>query len=542
MIPRASPRLGVRLVSGRRAAAVSRIVGVAAVHRWVVGLALVLWGCRETPPMCQADACRSEVQVTAEVWRFGYNNQADVLFVVDDSAGGPLGGALVEYLPRFMEPILGFSQPVDLHVGVITADLGAGGFAPPSCPRPRGDQGALQNRPGGATCGAASLLEPADRFLRLDECWEGFEEKSFAGTLGDAFGCYAAVPAVGCFVAQPLAALRAALEGCGSAAGCAQPLNEGFLRRDAYLQVVIITGQDDCSLPAGSTLFDPSRADLGPLTPYRCFEHEPQLTPVEGFAAFLKGLKPADPRMVYVSVIAGPPDPVVVGVDADGNPALQSSCTGGMAQGTPGIRLARFIGQFDADRAGYVSICAADLKEALAQAFTELAWILGVACLYAPPSDREPEVDGLQLDAAAAACRWVRADETWVEECETLPACDPPVCEPTLENGDCAAARHAIPDGAPGCWYVWRDEPACPLIDTYAPIRERHRVGSGYRFEVDWGGTATCAEHLPPLGTRVELQYVSCGADPAEDVYDCSPGCASLWPRCCPTPAPGCFP
>jgi hypothetical protein len=454
------------------------------------GLALLLTGCQATPPACAGAGCQPS-QVTTGIFAFGYNNKADILFVMDDSAGGPLAGALVQYLPQFVAPLEQMWPPANLHVGVVTADLGAAG----------------------------ALVQ--GRFLLIDQCREGYEEKNFDGTLGEAFGAYAAVPPTGSARVEPLAALRAALEG-----------NVGFLRPDAYLLVVVIAGQDDCSGPT----------DVGAPTPYGCYEHAAELTPIEELATFLKGIKPADPRMVYVSVIAGPPSPVVVGMDADGNPALEPSCTGGMAQGTPGLRLARFVGQFDDDRGSFLSICGNDLAYAVAKAVEGGEEMYARQCLGAPLSDREPEVDGLQPDAVVEACFWIDS-EAGQRECQAVPPCSPVVCEPTTENnGDCSAQRHDVPAGALGCWYLWRDDPACPMSDPTEPVDEQHQVGAGYRFDVDWGSTATCPWRLPPSGTYVYVHYVSCGAEPSAGSYDCSPGCAAYWPRCCPTPTPGCFP
>jgi hypothetical protein len=457
---------------------------------WVVGLALLM-GCRSPEPLCQGVACQPG-QVTNDVYPYNLSNKVDILFVVDSSTRGPLAGALTGYLPQFMAPLERLSPPANLRVGVITADMGAGG----------------------------ALAQ--GRFLLIDQCWEGYKEKNFTGTLGEAFGEYAAVPATGSARVQPLASLRAALAG-----------SEGFLRPDAYLLVVVIAGQDDCSGPT----------DLDPPTPYGCYAHPAELTPIEEFVTSVKGLKPADPRLVYISVVAGPPEPVVVGADADGNPALEPSCTGGLAQGTPGIRLARFISQFDDDRGSYVSLCGDDLAGAVDKAFgSQLNTMLSGQCLAAPPSDEEPEIDGLQPEVAVEACSWVDW-EAGLEECQVLPACDPVVCAPTTaDHGECSMVQHDVPAGTLGCWYLWRDEPACPPVDTYSSINEQHRVGSGYRFRVDWGGSATCLEPLPPPGTYVYVQYASCGANPAAGFYDCSPGCASYWPRCCPTATPGCFP
>jgi len=68
--------------------------------------------------------------------------------------------------------------------------------------------------------------------------------------------------------------VRAALDGCDTT--CKQPANVNFMRKDAYLAVIILTDEDDCSAPTNSTLFDPTQttlaSELGPLTSYRCFQ------------------------------------------------------------------------------------------------------------------------------------------------------------------------------------------------------------------------------------------------------------------------------
>jgi hypothetical protein len=55
----------------------------------------------------------------------------------------------------------------------------------------------------------------------------------------------------------------------------------------------------------------------------------------------------------------------------------------------------------------------------------------------------------------------------------------------------------AASDRTRACWYLVPDAAMCP-----AP-------SGGAYFEVDWGGSATCGERLPPPGARVTLQYVS---------------------------------
>jgi hypothetical protein len=42
-------------------------------------------------------------------------------------------------------------------------------------------------------------------------------------------------------------------------------------------------------------------------------------------------------------------------------------------------------------------------------------------------------------------------------------------------------------------------------------------------------------------GRHAVLQCDSCSGNPAQNRFDCNPGCAQYWPACCPTPAPGCL-
>src|SRR4029078_9630115 len=71
---------------------------------------------------------------------------------------------------------------------------------------------------------------------------------------------------------QQLSSVRHALDPNLAPAG-----NAGFLRADAFLAVILVTNEDDCSVPANSMLFDPASrlvsAALGPLSPYRCNEY-----------------------------------------------------------------------------------------------------------------------------------------------------------------------------------------------------------------------------------------------------------------------------
>ena len=491
----------------------------------------------------------------------------DVLFMIDNT-DEPKPASLNQYFPNFIQPLQDLPTKPDLHIGIITSDLGAGQFTPPSCDTIGGDQGILQNTAKGTTCATAHLNNTADRFLSYAPDLSGGAAVNFTGDIADAFACYASVGTGGCGFEHQLASVRAALDGCESDAGCIQRQNVGFFRQDAYLAIIILTDEDDCSAPSNSTLFDPTQttlnSQLGPLTSYRCFEFgnlcggtDPgrsqgqrnncvpgnkdsntghQLIPTQEIAKFIKNLKPQDPRMTYVSVIAGPPALIAVGLDANGYPDLQAACTGGTGSADPATRLAQFVTWFDDDRASFISVCQADLSQAMTKIATEMAQILGRQCLGAPLklNNGQPNCmveDRTTIDAAAGTYTYA-----------TVPACGQLVCDPaTAPGGDCRCAMHSGASVASPCWYVWSDTSTCPMVDTSRPISEQTSLGSGYQIWIDRGTDAACNSPTPPPGTYAVVQCRACETNPAESRYDCSAGCSDYWPGCCPSAYPGCF-
>jgi len=83
-----------------------------------------------------------------------------------------------------------------------------------------------------------------------------------------AFQCIAKLGTQGCGYEHSLESARRALDPQSN-------INPGFLRDDAFLAIVFITDEDDCSA-RNPQLFDPTQAaltdPLGPLTSFRCFE------------------------------------------------------------------------------------------------------------------------------------------------------------------------------------------------------------------------------------------------------------------------------
>jgi hypothetical protein len=213
----------------------------------------------------------------------------DMLFVVDNSPSmEPKQKALAASFPALMTALQSLPTGLpDLHVGVISSDLGAGqGEAGGNCNVVLGNQGILWgNDPnvdpstpnnkyattknisdiaGDLGCGMAE----GARWIENVQSSNGLERrKNYRGNLPDVFSCLtSAVGTAGCGYEHPLQALRVALN---PQAGLNQQ-NVGFLRRNAYLAIVIVTDEDDCS--ADPTLNDGmfTPRTLGDTASMRC--------------------------------------------------------------------------------------------------------------------------------------------------------------------------------------------------------------------------------------------------------------------------------
>ena len=156
-------------------------------------------------------------------------DRADFVFVIDDSPSmQEYQRELVDNFPVFIDGVQRVvAHHTDLHVGVITTDAYAGNPAP--C-----------NVLGGfvtATTGAHSSRAQCGPYA------EGHNWMTAADDLSESFACAAAVGTQGSQVERPASALRAALDPDSEAAAC----NQGFLRQDALLVVVVLTDEPDQS-------------------------------------------------------------------------------------------------------------------------------------------------------------------------------------------------------------------------------------------------------------------------------------------------------
>lgn len=287
----------------------------------------------------------------------------DLLIVVDTSAGmteertalAAVIGSMVEDISSSFPNEYGYGA--SLHVGVITADLGAGPHALPGCVA-GGDGAALRAIP------AAGCTGPTGAFVSREVDEWGNLTRNFDGELGDAVACIVPRELDGCVVQQPLAAARRALDGTVTD-------NVGFLRPDATLAILIVTNQEDCSTDDPATLFDPAAA--GPATSYRCAAQgwtcSPPIdgTPQTHASCYVAAMSPlsatydlhtairavkSEPWKIAVGVLRGPAAPVVTAA----GPEIAATCGAGTGRAaSPALRVDELAGLFDHSALG--SVC-----------------------------------------------------------------------------------------------------------------------------------------------------------------------------------------
>jgi hypothetical protein len=311
----------------------------------------------------------------------GLARKVDMLFVIKNS-GSPvlIQNNLLRNFPVFLTRLSDPPGLPDLHIAVISDDMGAGDGSIASCNATGGKNGVFQFSPRGSC--TSTGLDPGATYIA-----DAGVTRNYTGNLADVFTCIAALGSTGCAFEHDLAAITRALGADGQPAPAE---NQGFLRPDAFLFIMILTDEDDCSAPPGSTLFDTRSTNLasplGPLTSYRCneFGHlcggmKPprlapsgspsdlvllqncvsaeaagMLTPVATVVAQLRALKAYPDAQIVVTAIAGPTAPYQVGwrnypgvTDTGPWPVSQLSCTG--TDGTlanPGVRIAQFAESF----------------------------------------------------------------------------------------------------------------------------------------------------------------------------------------------------
>ncbi len=333
------------------------------------------------------------------------NRKLDLLLMVDDSASVD---AFQTDVSIAMQSVLDDLRAVsgslpDLHVGIITSDLGTMGSLDPANPGPAigqvgnggcagaGDDGRLQTFGVGVT--GAFLIDEDDGVGGRIRNYQTDTADTIAQMIRGA-------GAGGCGFEQPLHAIRR---------GLLHPANQGFIRADAHLGVFILADEDDCSF-LDPKLLTTDTSGLGPLQSFRCSEHgvvcDQPLTHVgpktgcrpredsvyvegiETTRALLRSVKPSPADLSFFALI-GDPTPFAVELRSPpgggvGERALAHSCsytgTSGLNVADPGVRITALANAFGG-RGATTSLCAIFASKRVDELTRLLKHPLGVVCL-----------------------------------------------------------------------------------------------------------------------------------------------------------------
>jgi len=207
------------------------------------------------------------------------DREVDILFMIDNSPSmDPKQTRLAANFPNMINVLQqisdgngGTSLP-DVHIGVISSDMGAGSEGiGVNCKRVLGDRGLLYgNDPNNPLASVAPGADPnlgghpdpngcglhsGQRWISdiADPKGTGARIKNYDGNIQDVFACLATHVGVGgCGFEHQLQSLRVALNADypnnpRDPANSINPENIGFVRPKGYLAIVLVTDEDDCS-------------------------------------------------------------------------------------------------------------------------------------------------------------------------------------------------------------------------------------------------------------------------------------------------------
>ena len=460
--------------------------------RWL-GLAAALplfWACLDrtlTPPDNHPSTTVTNKQPAT------LENKLDILFMIDDSPSmAPLQQKLLDQFPVFMNRLKMIPAPdgngtalPNIHVAVVSSDTGPGQFlTTPGC-HFEGDHGQFQFQPTG-TCTTPPLHATPTQQTFLSAA-KNQAVKNYDGDISDAFKCIAALGQKGCGFEGQLKSVRWALDPSNVPAG-----NEGFLRSDAFLAVILITNEDDCSVPDTSDLVDPTQTlmsdPLGPYWSFRCneFGHlcmingtlQPpprgaadnlqgctsnetdsgRLTKVRDEVAFLRSLKTDPDNQIFVAAITGLPTSYGIAMikldgDVEPHPNMKHSCTNGAEYADPAVRIKNWVDSFG-DHGLIQTICADNFRDSLSAIADGVGVLVKPQCIKGTLVDRDPTTPALEPECQVSDT-FVDAQnhthEAAVHACAQNPT---PPCWSLDDSAMCTTGGRLLnvtrgPDGAP---------------------------------------------------------------------------------------------
>ena len=280
--------------------------------KWLLSMLTILTalaGCENEPVMVGSNTEALEI------------NKVDILFVVDNSQS--MEGLQTE-LPALLEAFIagsdepGMERPelTDIHLATISTNMGAGGVPEiPSC-EGIGDDGLFIEL---KSEDLAQCNSDVGNFITYDD---GTSEI----TTELAASCLPSVGTDGCGFEHPLEAMLKALWPAGDSAvefadgeGHGGAENDGFLREDSLLVVIVVSDEDDCSA-SDSSIFEPASSNTGLNT--RCATNPDALFDVERYVQGLKDLREAENDPIVFVALAGVPPELA---EAQGNVDLSDA-------------------------------------------------------------------------------------------------------------------------------------------------------------------------------------------------------------------------
>jgi hypothetical protein len=208
----------------------------------------------------------SNVEQTESVVGLGTQGKSDLLFMIDNSPSmDAMQAELRAHFGDLVKQLSGLNRAttLDLHIGVVTSDYGAGDMPGGGCgASPGGEQGRLQAKGVAADPDCLPPLGMPFIQYQLDSAGNVTSNLPPGQDLEKTFTCMASVGAAGCGFEHQLESVYAALRN--------NTENAGFVRDDAALAVLFLTNEDDGSA-APTAKFYESSADVSVYGAYDTF-------------------------------------------------------------------------------------------------------------------------------------------------------------------------------------------------------------------------------------------------------------------------------
>jgi hypothetical protein len=213
-----------------------------------------------------------------------------------------------------------FPAVKDLHIGVVSSDMGVAGISGIGGCSGLGDDGLLKNVPSATVTGCASSYPT---FLSYDASLVDPTQAALD------FACIGTLGTSGCGFEQQLeSALKAVTPSTSdtrfldnppslpATTGHADNYNKGFLRQDSLVALILVTDEDDCSARE-TRLFTPTQflSSSDPLYAeplnLRCHYNKANLFDVSRYVNGLSGIRPPGSNLVLFAAITGVPPALV---------------------------------------------------------------------------------------------------------------------------------------------------------------------------------------------------------------------------------------